>query len=280
MLATQEKLGSSLPETLLALMERHPDLVVTSFGPEHGAEAFAGLFPSRHHKVSPPRANLVEFAAGFTTRGLRPVVIGFSWDQTEILCAKPAPVILLGSDSFRDIAMMRAIPDMTVVIPGDACEFRCALEEALVHSGPVYIRVWTGSQPLRFQEPFPEFKIGKSRKLRDGVHLTIAACGAATAIATEAADRLAGDGLSADLLEIPTIKPIDADALIGSARKTGSVLTVEEHSISGGLGSAVAETLCRFFPTSMQMIAAEHGPVSEEKIARTARLMAMSFESA
>lgn len=274
MLVTEAKLGS-FPRVLLALAEKHPELVVVSSDPDHGAMAFAGAFPSRYHQVSPVDANLIEFAAELAAGGLRPVVTGFPWNHSEFLIGNPVPLILLGSDSFRDISVMRVIRDMTVVIPGDDGELHCVLEEALAQRGPVYVRSSGGTEPLRFKEPPAEFRIGKARKLRDGFHLTIAVCGAATAIAIEAANRLAQEGISAELLEIPTIKPIDTDALVRSARKTCCVLTVEDHSVSGGLGSAVAETLCRFFPTGMQMIAAEDGPATVEKIARKARVMAM-----
>ena len=280
MVANQAELGYSFPEILLDLAERNSDLVVVSPGPDHGTRAFAGVFPDRYYRVAPADANLVAFAADLAARALRPIVVGFPLSQAEILCGNPAPIILAASDSFRDVSMMRVIPDMTVVIPGDACELHQALEQALVQRGPIYIRVSAGTEPLRFKEEPPAFKIGKLRKLRDGFHVTIAVCGAATAAAMEATSRLAIEAVSAELLEIPTIQPIDTDALIRSARKTRGVLTVEEHSVSGGLGSVVAETLCRFFPTGMQMIAAEDGPVSAEKIAQSARVMAMSLEFA
>ena len=273
MLVTQAKPGS-FPETLRALAQMHPELVVVSPNPDYGAMAFAGAFPSRYHQVSPVDANLIEFAAGLAARGLRPVVTGFPWSHTEFLFGNPVPLILIAFDSFRDISMMRVIRDMTVVTPADDGELHSVLEEALAQRGPVYVRAPAGAEPVGFKEAPPEFRIGKARKLRDGFHLTIAVCGAATAIAVEAAKRLAQEGISAELLEIPTIKPIDTDALARSARKTCSVLTVEDHSVHGGLGSAVAETLCRFFPTGMQMIAAEDGPVTVEKIAQKARLMA------
>lgn len=274
MLVTQAKPGS-FPETLLALAKTHPELVVVSPDKDHDTMAFAGAFPSRYHQVSPADANLIEFAAGLAARGLRPMVTGFPWGHCEFLFDNPVPLILLACDSFRDISMMRVIRDMTVVIPGDDGELHCVLEEALGQRGPVYVRVSAGAEPLRFKEPPAEFRIGKARKLRDGFYLTIAVCGAATAMAVQAANRLAQEGITADLLEIPTIKPIDTDALVRSARKTCCVLTVEDHSVSGGLGSAVAETLCRFFPTGMQTIAAEDGPATVEKIAQRARLMAM-----
>jgi transketolase len=279
MLTTQAKRDYSFPQSLLALAEQNPDLVVVSPGPDHGAGEFAGVFPSRYHRVAPAHANLVEFALGLAARGLRPIVVGFPWSQAEILCGHPGPVILAGADSFRDVAMLRDIPDMTVIVPCDACEVHHALKAALLQSGPTYIRASSCTEQLPLKG-LPGFEIGKARKLRDGFHVTIAVCGGATAIAVEAAARLAGEGVSVELLEIPTIKPIDTDTLIRSARKTRAVLTVEEHSVYGGLGSAVAETLCRFFPTGMEMIGAEDGPARAEKIAQRARVMAMALDCA
>jgi transketolase len=280
MLATQAELGYSFPETLLALAEKNPDVVVVSPDPDHGTRAFASAFPSRYYQVSPADANLIEFAAGLAARRLRPIVIGLSWSQAEICCGNLASLILIGFDSFRDVSVMRVIPGMTVVIPCDNRELRHVLEAALLQSGPIYIRIPASTGSLRCNEPPPEIRIGKTRKLRDGFHLTIAVCGAVTAVAMEAANRLAQEGIAAELLEIPTIKPMDIDTLVRSARKTRAVLTVEEHSVSGGLGSAVAETLCRFFPTGMQMIAAEDGPATVENVAQKARVMAMMADCA
>ena len=280
MAANQTEFACSFPQILLDLAEENSGLVVVSAGPDPGTRAFAGVFPDRFYRVAVADANLVEFAADLAARDFRPIVVGFPWSQTEMLCGNPAPLILVGFDSFRDVSIMRVIPDMTVVIPGDECELRQALEQALAQNGPVYIRVAAGTEPLRFKEEPPGFSIGKLRKLRDGIHVTIAVCGAATAAAIEATSRLASEGVSAELLEIPTIQPIDTEALIRSARKTRGVLTVEEHSVSGGLGSAVAEALCRLYPTGMQMIAAEDGPVSAAKIAQRARAMALALELA
>jgi transketolase len=142
---------------------------------------------------------------------------------------------------------------MAVIVPGDAVELRQALELALRRDGPTYIRLCRNPTPVLFAGAEP-LRLGKIRKLRDGRHLTIAVCGVPTFMAIEAASRLAARGVSVDLLEVSTIKPIDAEALAASARKTGKVLTVEEHTICGGLGSAVAEALALHAPALMRMI--------------------------
>jgi transketolase len=219
-------------------------------------------------------ANMADVAAGLATCGLRPIVSTFAifldlkaTDQIRnIICYNNLPVILAGnyaglSDSYDgashqsilDLAVMRAMPNMVVIVPGDAVELRQALELALRRDGPTYIRLCRNPTPVLFADAEP-LQVGKIRKLRDGHDLTIAVCGVPTFMAIEAASRLAARGVSVDLLEVSTIKPIDAEALAASARKTRKVLTVEEHTIYGGLGSAVAETLARRAPALMRMI--------------------------
>ena len=151
---------------------------------------------------------------------------------------------------------MRAMPNLTVIVPADGVELRQALDDALRRDGPIYIRICRNPTPVLFADA-PPLEIGKVRKLKDGNDLTIAVCGVPTSMAIEAADRLGQRGVSVDLLEVSTIKPIDVDALVISARKTGKVLTVEEHTIHGGLGGAVAEVLSQHAPTRMSMIGIE-----------------------
>jgi len=163
-----------------------------------------------------------------------------------------------------DIAMMRAMPNLTVVVPADGVELRQALAAALRRDGPVYIRICRNPTPVLFADA-PPLEIGRIRKLRDGRDLTIAVCGVPTSMAIEAAGRLAGRGVSVDLLEVATIKPIDVQCLADSARKTGRVLTVEEHTVHGGLGGAVAEVVGRHAPALMRFVGigdtfAESGP--------------------
>jgi transketolase len=219
-------------------------------------------------------ANMTDVAAGMATCGLRPIASTFAifldlkaTDQIRnIICYNNLPVILAGnyaglSDSYDgashqsilDLAVMRAMPNMVVIVPGDAVELRQALELALRRDGPTYIRLCRNPTPVLFGDAEP-LQLGKIRKLRDGADLTIAVCGVPTFMAIEAAAKLAARGVSVDLLEVSTIKPIDAEALTASARKTRKVLTVEEHTVCGGLGSAVAETLARRAPTLMRMI--------------------------
>jgi transketolase len=220
---------------------------------------------------------MVDIAAGMATCGLRPVVSTFALfltlkaaDQVRnIVCYNKLPVILAGnyaglSDSYdgashqsiTDIAVMRAMPNIVVVVPADGVELRQALTAALCRNGPTYIRICRNPTPILFADA-PPLEIGKIRKLKDGSDITIAVCGVPTSMAIEAADRLAQRGVSVDLLEVSTIKPIDTEALVNSARKTGKVLTVEEHTIHGGLGSAVAEVLSQRAPTRMSLIGIE-----------------------
>jgi transketolase len=235
---------------------------------------FGKAYPDRFFNMGVAEANMTDVAAGMATCGLRPIASTFAifldlkaTDQIRnIICYNNLPVILAGnyaglSDSYDgashqsilDLAVMRAMPNMVVIVPGDAVELRQALELALRRDGPTYIRLCRNPTPVLFGDAEP-LQLGKIRKLRDGADLTIAVCGVPTFMAIEAAAKLAARGVSVDLLEVSTIKPIDAEALTASARKTRKVLTVEEHTVCGGLGSAVAETLARRAPTLMRMI--------------------------
>ena len=182
------------------------------------------------------------------------------------ICYNNLPVVLAGaygglSDSYDgashqailDMAMMRVLPNMVVIVPADAAETKQALKLALRRNGPTFIRGCRNETPILFEDAEP-FQIGKARKLRDGKDLTIAACGVPVVMAMEAAERLAKDGISVDLLAVATVKPIDAPALAASASKTGAVLSVEEHNVVGGFGGAVAEALAKHAPTRMDFI--------------------------
>ncbi len=154
--------------------------------------------------------------------------------------------------SVLDVAIMRAMPNMTVVVPADNVEVWQAIAAALYRNGPAYIRICRNPTPVLF-EGAPPLEIGRIRKLRDGGDLTIAVYGIPTFVALEAAGRLEAAGIGIDLLEVSTLKPMDETALLESARKTGRVLTVEEHSVIGGLGGAVAESLVRSAPVIMDL---------------------------
>jgi transketolase len=276
MTAAPVAMRDAFGEALLSLATEVPEMVVldADVSTSTRTAAFGQHHPDRFFNVGVAEANMVDIAAGMATSGLRPVVNTFALfltlkaaDQVRnIVCYNKLPVILAGnyaglSDSYDgashqsilDLAIMRAMPNLTVVVPADGVELRQTLTAALRRSGPVYIRICRNPTPVLFANA-PPLEIGKIRKLKNGNDLTIAVCGVPTSMAIEAADRLAQRGVAVDLLEVSTIKPIDAEALAISARKTGKVLTVEEHTIHGGLGSAVAEVLAQRAPARMGMI--------------------------
>jgi transketolase len=268
---------------------------------------FGDIHPDRFFVVGVTEANMADIAGGMAASGLRPVVSAFAifvglkcTDQIRnVACYNNLPVVFVGgycglSDSFdgashqsiTDIAILRAMPNMTVIAPADAVEIAQALEWALGHDGPTYIRISRNEAPV-LSESEPPLEVGKIRKIKDGSDVTIAACGAVLPLAIEAADALAGEGISAEVLEVSTIKPMDAQALAASASKTGRILTVEEHNVVGGLGGAIAESLGVRCPVKMDFVGigdtfTESGPyadlmtrygISTEEIVRKARLL-------
>lgn len=263
-------------EALLALAPEVPELVVldADVSTSTRTSAFGQRYANRFFNVGVAEANMVDIAAGLATCGLRPVVSTFAIfltlkaaDQVRnIICYNQLPVVLVGnyaglSDSYDgashqsilDLSLMRAMPNLTVVVPADAVEARQALAAALRQPGPVYLRMCRNPTPVLFASA-PSLEIGKIRKLREGDDLTIAVSGVPTSMAIEAADRLARRGVAVDLLEIASIKPMDVRTLVDSARKTGRVLTVEEHTVRGGLGGAVAEVLGQHAPARMRLV--------------------------
>ena len=263
-------------EALLSLAPEVPEMVVldADVSTSTRTAAFGQRHANRFFNVGVAEPNMVAIAAGMATCGLRPIVSTFAVFLTlkgadqirNIVCYNKLPVLFAGnyaglSDSYDgashqsilDIAMMRAMPNMTVVVPADGVELRQALTAALRRDGPTYIRICRNPTPVLFADA-PPLEIGKVRKLKDGSNLTIAVCGVPTSMAIEAADRLGQQGVSVDLLEVSTIKPIDAEALVVSSQKTGKVLTVEEHTVYGGLGGAVAEVLSQRAPARMSMV--------------------------
>ena len=278
-LKTDVKLVSmrdALGQALVDFAPEIPELVVLDADVSHSTKTlgFAKAYPDRFFNVGVAEANMADIAAGLAACGLRPVINTFSLflalkcaDQIRnTICYNNLPVVLAGaygglSDSYDgashqailDIALMRAMPNMAVIVPADAEETRQALRLALRRNGPTFIRGCRNETPVIFEGAEP-LKIGKARKLRDGKDLTIAACGVPVLMALEAAEQLAKEGISADLLALATVKPIDEAALAASAAKTGRVLAVEEHTIYGGFGGAVAEAVARHAPAKMDFI--------------------------
>ena len=154
----------------------------------------------------------------------------------------------------EDIALMRTIPGMTVVVPADDVEARAAVRAAIETEGPVYLRFGRAGVPVINDRPDYKFEIGKGVLLKEGKDVTIVACGITVASALDAAQMLAADGISAEVIDMHTIKPLDKELLLASAKKTGKVVTAEEHSVIGGLGSAVCDCLCDNLPTPVLKI--------------------------
>ena len=167
----------------------------------------------------------------------------------------------------EDIALMRTIPGMVVINPADDVEARAAVRAAVEHDGPVYLRFGRAAVPVINDRPDYKFEIGKGVVLREGTDITIVATGICVDSALGAAEKLAADGISAEVINIHTIKPLDKELVAASAKKTGKVVTVEEHSVIGGLGSAVCDALAELAPTpvkkiGMQDIFGESGPAA------------------
>ena len=154
----------------------------------------------------------------------------------------------------EDIALMRTIPGMVVMCPADAVEAREATKAAAEYVGPVYLRFGRAVCPVINDRPDYKFEIGKGQLLREGTDLTIVATGICVGSALEAAEKLALEGISAEVINICTIKPLDEELIISSAKKTGKVITAEEHSVIGGLGSAVCDALCKSYPVPVLKI--------------------------
>jgi len=226
-------------------------------------DRFCEAAPGRYLNVGIAEQNLVGVAAGLAYAGklpfaysIAPFVTSRAHDQVrvDVACAG-ANVKLVGVGSgvsygtlgpthhaIDDIALTRVLPGMTVLAPGDPAEAGRAARAACAHEGPVYLRLGKNGEPALLPEA-AGFRIGRAVQLRDGGDVTIACTGTALREATAAADLLAGQGIDATLLHFGTVKPFDADALIVAAARTGAVVTVEEHSIVGGFGSAAAEAL-------------------------------------
>ncbi|MHC4591547.1 MAG: transketolase family protein [Planctomycetota bacterium] len=225
--------------------------------------AFAEAYPDRFFEIGIAEQDMVSTAVGLAVSGMiafansfAVFLTGRAFDQTRQQIALPAiNVKLVGSSagitqgpdgathqSVVDVALMRSLPNMSVVVPSDAEEAKLATRAAARYDGPVYLRMSRYETPVWRAEDAP-FEMGKAEVRREGADVSLIACGVILGRVMDAADDLAGDGISAEVLNVHTIKPLDAEGILESCRKTGAAVTVEEHNIIGGLGSAVAELL-------------------------------------
>lgn len=223
---------------------------------------FGGKCPKRFLNVGISEANMIGMGAGLATLGFVPVVHAFAmfcagrgYDQIRnSVCYPDLNVKMVGTHAglsvgedgathqcLEDIALMRVIPNMTVLCPADALETREATKAMLDHQGPVYLRLGRLATSAVSGFPGYRFELGKAVQLRDGSDVTVIATGMMVQEAVQAADELKAEGVSVRVLNMHTIKPIDREAILSAARETGAIVTAEEHSVLGGLGAAVCE---------------------------------------
>ena len=238
---------------------------------------FKKKFPERHFDCGIAEGNMMTVAAGMAAAGLVPFASTFAmfaagrafeqirnsigYPHLNVKIGATHAGITVGEDGathqcFEDIALMRTIPGMVVISPADDVEAKAAVEFAINHYGPVYLRFGRMAVPVINDADY-KFEMGKGVNLVDGTDVTFVANGVMVDLAMQAAEALKAEGISARVINIHTIKPIDKDIIIDAAKKTGAIVTAEEHNVIGGLGSAVAEVLCENAPVPMLRVGIE-----------------------
>ena len=272
-MATREAYGKALAE----FGAKYPDLVVLDADLANATKtnSFQKVYPDRHIDCGIAECNMMGIAAGLSTVGYIPFASTFAmfasgraYEQVRNSIGYPHLNVKIGAthagitvgedgashQCLEDMALMRAIPGMVVINPSDAVEARAAVQAAIEYVGPVYLRFGRAAVPIINDREDYKFEIGKGEILREGSDVTIVATGICVSSALEAADKLAADGISAEVINIHTIKPLDTELIVNSAKKTGKVVTAEEHTIIGGLGGAVCEALSEKAPTPVLRI--------------------------
>lgn len=286
-IATRESYGNALKE----LGEKKENLVVldADLAGATKTSVFMKAFPDRHIDCGIAEANMTGIAAGLATCGYVPFVSTFAmfaagrayeqvrnsigYPHLNVKIAATHAGISVGEDGAthqcnEDLALMREIPGMVVLNPSDDIEAKAAVEAAYEHDGPVYMRFGRAAVPVINDNPDYKFEIGKGITLREGRDVALIATGLLVASALEAAEMLVADGIEATVINIHTIKPLDKELVVKAAKETGRVYTLEEHSIIGGLGSAVMECLSEEYPCKVTRIGindvfGESGPAGE-----------------
>lgn len=273
MIATREAYGKALVE----LGNENHNVVVldADLSKSTKTSEFAKHFPERFFNMGIAEQNLIGTAAGLATAGKIPFASTFAMFATgrafEIIrnsvaypklnvkiCATHAG-ITVGEDgashqALEDIACMRAIPNMTIIVPADGVEAKAAIHAIAKYKGPVYVRLGRSAVPVLYDEATYQFEIGKGITLKDGSDITIIATGIMVSKAMEASEELKAKGIDVRVINIHTIKPIDEEIIIKAAKETGGIVTVEEHNVIGGLGSAVAELIVEKHPVPVRKI--------------------------
>ena len=272
-IATRESYGNALAE----LGASYKDLIVldADLAGATKTSVFKKAFPDRHIDCGIAEANMTGIAAGLATTGKIPFISSFAmfaagrnfeqvrnsigYPHLNVKIGATHAGITVGEDGashqcLEDLSLMRTIPGMTVIVPSDDIEAKAAVKAALDYVGPVYLRCGRAAVPVFNDYEGYKFEIGKAQVLKEGTDVSLIANGVMVAETLVAAERLEADGISCEVINMHTIKPIDKDAILKTASKTGKVITLEEHSVIGGLGSAVAEVLSENLPTKMKRI--------------------------
>ena len=286
-IATRDSYGNALAE----LGTEHEDIVVLDA--DLAAATKTGVFkkahPDRFIDCGIAECNMIGVAAGLAAAGMVPFASSFAmfaagrafeqvrnsvgYPHLNVKIGATHAGISVGEDGAthqcnEDIALMRTIPGMVVINPSDDVEAKAAVRAAYEHEGPVYLRFGRLAVPVINDRPDYKFELGKGVVLREGKDLTIVATGLPVSNCLEAAEKLAADGIDAKVINIHTIKPLDEELIIEAAKETGRIFTVEEHSVIGGLGSAVCDVLSEKAPTrvtkiGVQDVFGESGPAAQ-----------------
>lgn len=270
--ATRDAYGKALVE----LGGENKDIVVLDADLSKSTKTsdFAKAYPERFFDMGVAEQNMIGTAAGLAAAGKIPFASSFAvfatgrafeqirnsvaYPQLNVKIAATHAGISVGEDgashqSIEDIAIMRALPNMHVIVPADGTETAQVIEAAAALKGPVYIRLGRLALPVLFDENY-KFEIGKANTVKEGTDAAIIACGLMVGPAIEAAEQLEQENIKVKVINMASIKPIDAQAIINAAKETGAIVTAEEHNIIGGLGSAVAEVLAQSHPTVQEMV--------------------------
>ena len=286
-IATRESYGNALVE----LGKKHDNVVVLDADLAAATKTgiFKKAFPERHIDCGIAESNMIGVAAGLATTGMVPFASSFAmfaagrafeqvrnsvgYPKLNVKIGATHAGISVGEDGAthqcnEDIALMRTIPGMVVINPADDVEAKAAVEAAYEHVGPVYLRFGRLAVPVINDNPDYKFELGKAVTLREGTDVTIIASGLTVSESLVAAEKLAADGISAEVINMHTIKPLDEKAVIKAAAKTGKIVTAEEHSVIGGLGSAVCDVVAEKAPAKVKKIGindtyGESGPAVE-----------------
>ena len=272
-IATRESYGNALVE----LGAEHDNLIVldADLAAATKTGVFKKAYPDRHIDCGIAECNMMGIAAGLSTTGIVPFASTFAmfaagrafeqvrnsigYPHLNVKIGATHAGISVGEDGAthqcnEDIALMRTIPGMVILNPADDVEAKACVKAAYEYNGPVYLRFGRLAVPVINDRPDYKFELGKGVVLREGKDVTIVATGICVDSALGAAKMLEEEGISAEVVNICTIKPLDEEIILNSAKKTGKVVTVEEHSVIGGLGSAVCDCLCAHYPVPVKKV--------------------------